>query len=176
MTRNYFENLVRALENGLADVDSNGAASSKATSSKNTAGSSKGRGGRGKGTLSFKNSISCRMSDDNIHWSCEHCTYANVKSATICQMCNQPRRWKFRFSLGNTCLLPKPTAPKSEMVLLLFVICWLHFLRLLNVSTGWNGHGTKERLPSLHSYSVQPNLMYLIALYIYVWGLCSRLV
>ena len=49
MTRNYFENLVRALENGLSDVGSNGAAFSKATSSKNAAGSSKGRSGRGKG-------------------------------------------------------------------------------------------------------------------------------
>ncbi|CAI9762847.1 unnamed protein product [Fraxinus pennsylvanica] len=44
VTRNYFENLVRALENGLSDVDSQGA-SSKATSS--IAGSSKGKGGRG---------------------------------------------------------------------------------------------------------------------------------
>ncbi|XP_061367273.1 probable E3 ubiquitin-protein ligase ARI7 isoform X2 [Gastrolobium bilobum] len=89
VTRNYFENLVRALENGLADVDSNGAASSKATSSKNAAGSSKGRGGRGKGTI--RTNMSSRMTDDN-HWSCEHCTFANVKSATTCQMCNQQRR------------------------------------------------------------------------------------
>ncbi|XP_014521929.1 probable E3 ubiquitin-protein ligase ARI7 [Vigna radiata var. radiata] len=89
VTRNYFENLVRALENGLSDVDSNGAASSKATSSKNAAGSSKGRGGRGKTTI--RTSISSRMTDDN-HWSCEHCTYANVRSATTCQMCNQQRR------------------------------------------------------------------------------------
>ncbi|KAK4375708.1 hypothetical protein RND71_006385 [Anisodus tanguticus] len=48
VTRNYFENLVRALENGLADVDSQGACS-KAPSSKNITGSSKGKGGgRGK--------------------------------------------------------------------------------------------------------------------------------
>ncbi|TKY67445.1 E3 ubiquitin-protein ligase ARI7 [Spatholobus suberectus] len=89
VTRNYFENLVRALENGLSDVDSNGAAFSKATSSKNAAGSSKVRAGRVKGTL--RTSTSSRMNDDN-HWSCEHCTYANVKSATTCQMCYQPRR------------------------------------------------------------------------------------
>ncbi|KAJ8563390.1 hypothetical protein K7X08_031842 [Anisodus acutangulus] len=44
VTRNYFENLVRALENGLADVDSQGACS-KAPSSKNITGSSKGKGG-----------------------------------------------------------------------------------------------------------------------------------
>ncbi|QHO30558.1 putative E3 ubiquitin-protein ligase [Arachis hypogaea] len=90
VTRNYFENLVRALENGLSDVDSNGAASSKATSSKNAAGSSKGRGRRGKGTLRAS-MASSRMTDDN-HWSCEQCTYGNAKSATTCQICNQQRR------------------------------------------------------------------------------------
>ncbi|XP_050237422.1 probable E3 ubiquitin-protein ligase ARI7 [Mercurialis annua] len=47
VTKNYFENLVRALENGLADVDSLGGCS-KTTISKN-AGLGKGRGGRGKG-------------------------------------------------------------------------------------------------------------------------------
>ncbi|KAJ7947509.1 RBR-type E3 ubiquitin transferase [Quillaja saponaria] len=89
VTRNYFENLVRALENGLSDVDSHGAACSKTTSSKNVGGSSKGRGGRGKGaTLT---SGSCRITDDN-YWSCEHCTYANAKSDTTCQMCQQQRR------------------------------------------------------------------------------------
>lgn len=51
VTKNYFENLVRALENGLADVDSQAAAAcSKTTSSKNTSGTSKARGGRGKGS------------------------------------------------------------------------------------------------------------------------------
>jgi ariadne-1 len=88
VTRNYFENLVRALENGLCDVDSNEAASSQATSSKIAAGSSKGKGGRGKGTP--KASLSSRITDD--HWSCEQCTYANVKSATACQVCNHQRR------------------------------------------------------------------------------------
>ncbi|KAF7823964.1 putative E3 ubiquitin-protein ligase ARI7 [Senna tora] len=86
VTRNYCENLVRALENGLSNVDSNGAASSKATSSKNGESSSKGRGGRGKGTTRTS-----RMTDDNI-WSCEHCTYGNPKSSTTCQMCHQQRR------------------------------------------------------------------------------------
>ncbi|XP_061950101.1 probable E3 ubiquitin-protein ligase ARI7 [Populus nigra] len=47
VTKNYFENLVRALENGLADIDSQGACS-KTTSSKN-ASVSKGKGGKGKG-------------------------------------------------------------------------------------------------------------------------------
>ncbi|KAL9296516.1 hypothetical protein ACSQ67_022412 [Phaseolus vulgaris] len=90
VTRNYFENLVRALENGLCDVDSNGASFSKATSSKNGAGSSKGKSGRVKATFRTS-SMSSRMNDDS-HWCCEHCTYANVRSATTCQMCYQQRR------------------------------------------------------------------------------------
>ncbi|XP_044499613.1 probable E3 ubiquitin-protein ligase ARI7 [Mangifera indica] len=47
VTKNYFENLVRALENGLADVDSD-AACSKAGISKPPV-ASKGKSGRGKG-------------------------------------------------------------------------------------------------------------------------------
>ncbi|ESW03959.1 hypothetical protein PHAVU_011G055500 [Phaseolus vulgaris] len=90
VTRNYFENLVRALENGLCDVDSNGASFSKATSSKNGAGSSKGKSGRVKATFRTS-SMSSRMNDDS-HWCCEHCTYANVRSAITCQMCYQQRR------------------------------------------------------------------------------------
>nr|AAD24830.1 putative RING zinc finger protein [Arabidopsis thaliana] len=43
VTKNYFENLVKALENGLADVDSHAACSSKSTSSKSTGCSSKTR-------------------------------------------------------------------------------------------------------------------------------------
>ncbi|CAL0332465.1 unnamed protein product [Lupinus luteus] len=87
VTRNYFENLVRALEKGLSDVGNNGANSSEATSSKNGAGGSK-RGGRGKGTI--RATMSSKMTDDDL-WSCEQCTYANVNSATTCQMCNQQR-------------------------------------------------------------------------------------
>ncbi|CAL9003806.1 unnamed protein product [Prunus brigantina] len=90
VTRNYFENLVRALENGLSDVDSHGACS-RTASSKNLGGTSnKGRGGRGKATTS-RSSSSSRNIDDLGHWSCEHCTFANVKSATVCQMCQQRR-------------------------------------------------------------------------------------
>ncbi|KAK9997871.1 hypothetical protein SO802_017474 [Lithocarpus litseifolius] len=90
VTRNYFENLVRALENRLSDVDSHGACSRTTSSKSLGGGSSKGRGGRGKGTTS-KSSSSSRNIDDSSHWSCEHCTFANVKSATICQMCHQRR-------------------------------------------------------------------------------------
>ncbi|CAO2837482.1 unnamed protein product [Amaranthus hypochondriacus] len=88
VTRNYFENLVRALENGLSDVDAHGA-SSRSTSSKNL-GASKSRNGRGRGASS-KPGSSSRNVDDSSHWSCEHCTFANVKSATICQMCHNRR-------------------------------------------------------------------------------------
>ncbi|AES70963.2 probable E3 ubiquitin-protein ligase ARI8 [Medicago truncatula] len=96
VTKNFFENLVRALENGLCDVDSN------------EAGSSKGRSGRGKGTnratvLTYDNewycerctyanvgsATECAMCDE---WSCEKCTYANVGSVTECVMCNQQRQ------------------------------------------------------------------------------------
>ncbi|KAK9735836.1 hypothetical protein RND81_04G231800 [Saponaria officinalis] len=88
VTRNYFENLVRALENGLSDVDSHGA-TSRTTSSKSLGGS-RTRSGRTKGTSS-KSASSSRNVDDSSHWSCEHCTYANVKSATICHMCQNRR-------------------------------------------------------------------------------------
>ncbi|KAG6575354.1 putative E3 ubiquitin-protein ligase ARI8, partial [Cucurbita argyrosperma subsp. sororia] len=88
VTRNYFENLVRALENGLSDVNSHGA-SSGTTSSKNTAGSSKGgRSVRGKGISRIGSST---RSGDNAatHWSCEHCTFVNTKSSSTCEMCHQ---------------------------------------------------------------------------------------
>ncbi|KAI3459114.1 hypothetical protein Pfo_015777 [Paulownia fortunei] len=89
VTKNYFENLVRALENGLSDVDTH-AACSRAGSSQNLGGGSgKGRGGKGKGTTS--RSSSSRNIDDSGHWTCEYCTYANVRSATVCEMCQQRR-------------------------------------------------------------------------------------
>ncbi|KAL2512459.1 putative E3 ubiquitin-protein ligase ARI7 [Abeliophyllum distichum] len=54
VTKNYFENLVRALENGLSDVDSQSSCS-RAGSSKNLGGGSKGKSNRGK--------ISCCLPD-----------------------------------------------------------------------------------------------------------------
>ncbi|CAA7027310.1 unnamed protein product [Microthlaspi erraticum] len=62
VTKNYFENLVKALENGLVDVDSHAACSSKSTSSKSTGCSSKTRG-KGKG--SSRTGGSSRNPDDN---------------------------------------------------------------------------------------------------------------
>ncbi|KDP42814.1 hypothetical protein JCGZ_23756 [Jatropha curcas] len=61
VTKNYFENLVRALENGLADVDSHGACS-KTTGLKNAGGVGKGKGGRGKGNSKLGDSS--RSTDD----------------------------------------------------------------------------------------------------------------
>ncbi|RWR71966.1 putative E3 ubiquitin-protein ligase ARI8 isoform X1 [Cinnamomum micranthum f. kanehirae] len=86
VTRNYFENLVRALENGLSDVNAPGACS-RTTSSKSLG--SKGRSGRGKAGCS--RSGPSRTLDDSSHWSCEHCTYANLKSATECEVCHHCR-------------------------------------------------------------------------------------
>ncbi|KAI3757071.1 hypothetical protein L6452_04604 [Arctium lappa] len=89
VTRNYFENLVRALENGLSDVDAHGGTSRIGGSRSLGAGSSKGRTSRSKGTSA--RSSGSRNIDDSVHWSCEYCTFANAKSATICQMCQQRR-------------------------------------------------------------------------------------
>ncbi|CAI9090817.1 OLC1v1025675C3 [Oldenlandia corymbosa var. corymbosa] len=89
VTRNYFENLVRALENGLSDVDSHGTCSRAASSKSLGPSSSKARGSKGKGIAS--KSGSSKNIDDSGHWSCEYCTYANAKSSTICQMCQQRR-------------------------------------------------------------------------------------
>ncbi|KAL8487403.1 hypothetical protein ACS0TY_023454 [Phlomoides rotata] len=87
VTRNYFENLVGALENGLSDVDSQSVCNK--TSSKTVAGTSKSKGGKGKG--SSKTGTSLRNADDSGTWACDQCTYVNVRSANTCQMCHQRR-------------------------------------------------------------------------------------
>ncbi|KAH8501286.1 hypothetical protein H0E87_016196 [Populus deltoides] len=90
VTRNYFENLVRALENGLSDVDSHGACSRMASSKSLGGGSSRARAGRGKGSTSRSSGPSKNI-DEPGHWSCEYCTFANIKPAAICAMCQQRR-------------------------------------------------------------------------------------
>uniref|UniRef100_A0A6M2EJG5 RBR-type E3 ubiquitin transferase n=1 Tax=Populus davidiana TaxID=266767 RepID=A0A6M2EJG5_9ROSI len=90
VTRNYFENLVRALENGLSDVNSHGTCSRTASSKSLGGGSSRAKASRGKGSTS-RSSGPSRNIDDPGHWSCEHCTFANIKPATICAMCQQRR-------------------------------------------------------------------------------------
>ncbi|EHA8590175.1 RBR-type E3 ubiquitin transferase [Cocos nucifera] len=92
VTRNYFENLVRALETGLKDV---GSANSQATCSKTS--SSKSLGGKSKsgkikaaGTSSRSGGPSRSLDESNL-WSCDHCTYANPRSTNTCQMCEHHR-------------------------------------------------------------------------------------
>lgn len=85
VTRNYFENLVKALENGLSDVDSQGGCSK--TSSSRSA--SKGKGGR-KAAGSRTGGPGKDM-DDSGGWSCDQCTYMNTKSSSSCEICHHHR-------------------------------------------------------------------------------------
>ncbi|PIA53345.1 hypothetical protein AQUCO_00900133v1 [Aquilegia coerulea] len=78
VTREYFEKLVQALENGLADVDTHS----------------------GWEDMDFWYRRHCTYANDkfdticqvcNQHrglWSCQRCTYLNKKSATVCKICN----------------------------------------------------------------------------------------
>ncbi|XP_010470422.1 PREDICTED: probable E3 ubiquitin-protein ligase ARI8 isoform X1 [Camelina sativa] len=77
VTKNYFENLVRALENGLSDVSSH-IAYDRTSSLKSLGGKTKG-------------STSKASSSDSTLWSCEYCTYVNPRSTTVCQMCEHGR-------------------------------------------------------------------------------------
>ncbi|CAN6268355.1 unnamed protein product [Urochloa humidicola] len=93
VTRNYFENLVRALETGLNDVGpstSQGACSKSATS-KSLGGKSKSGKNRAS-SMSSKSGTSSRGVDDSNIWTCEQCTYANPKSARACQACDRQHR------------------------------------------------------------------------------------
>ncbi|CAL5348006.1 unnamed protein product [Camellia sinensis] len=89
VTRNYFENLVRALENGLSDVDSQGGCSKTANSKSGVAAAGKGKGGRGK--AASRSGGPSRNADDSGSWSCDQCTFMNARSATTCEMCHQRR-------------------------------------------------------------------------------------
>lgn len=85
VTRNYFENLVRALENGLADVHSfRVAAGSKTKPQMSTRGSTS----RLRGASSSRIGSSSKVVSDNGHWYCEHCTYANTEASLVCAMCH----------------------------------------------------------------------------------------
>ncbi|KAK4744006.1 hypothetical protein SAY87_010318 [Trapa incisa] len=89
VTKNYFENLVRALENGLSDVDSHGTCN-RVANSKNGGGSTSSKARSGKGKMSAR-AGSVNRADDSSCWYCDCCTFANVKPSTTCQMC-QTRR------------------------------------------------------------------------------------
>ncbi|XP_074281495.1 putative E3 ubiquitin-protein ligase ARI7 [Silene latifolia] len=82
VTRSYFENLMRALENGLEDVNSQ-ATCSEPASSKNP----KTKGGKGKSSSSRPGG----NIDDSNYWNCDQCTYANPDPMTLCQMCQNER-------------------------------------------------------------------------------------
>ncbi|KAH7681311.1 E3 ubiquitin ligase RBR family protein [Dioscorea alata] len=92
VTRNYFENLVRALETGLKDVES---ADNQATCSKSSSAKSIGvkiKGGKNKvAGIVYRSVGPSRSSDGGNVWSCERCTYANSKFANTCQMCQLQR-------------------------------------------------------------------------------------
>ncbi|XP_057861855.1 probable E3 ubiquitin-protein ligase ARI8 isoform X2 [Cryptomeria japonica] len=88
VTRNYFENLVRALENGLSDVTISQSASSRTSTSKASS-STKGKGGFLK--VGTSKNRSSRNGDNAARWSCNHCTFANLSSMTVCSMCHHAR-------------------------------------------------------------------------------------
>uniref|UniRef100_A0A0E0DFL2 RBR-type E3 ubiquitin transferase n=1 Tax=Oryza meridionalis TaxID=40149 RepID=A0A0E0DFL2_9ORYZ len=93
VTRNYFENLVRALETGLNDVGpstSHGTCSKSATS-KSLGGKSKSGKSRASSTSSKTGGSSRGVDESNI-WTCDQCTYANPRSARNCQACNNQHR------------------------------------------------------------------------------------
>ncbi|KAI5070805.1 hypothetical protein GOP47_0015148 [Adiantum capillus-veneris] len=76
VTRTYFKNLVKALENGLTDVESSAPeASSKAKKRRK-----KGKSSRG--------DYSSRLMDEDGNWYCWHCTFANTGTSTTCSMCH----------------------------------------------------------------------------------------
>ncbi|KAK1318302.1 putative E3 ubiquitin-protein ligase ARI7 [Acorus calamus] len=79
VTRNYFENLVRALENGLEDV--NQGSCSKTPGGK----SGKNKGGKTKDGGGSKSGL-----DDPSCWSCR-CSPANPRSKKTCGQCNGHR-------------------------------------------------------------------------------------
>lgn len=78
VTRTYFENLVRALENGLSDVSGGAAPSPRG----------RGKGSR-RGTPRSRQPI--RDLNHIDHWSCPQCTLANPETSTICEMCFHDR-------------------------------------------------------------------------------------
>ncbi|RWW27676.1 hypothetical protein GW17_00007892 [Ensete ventricosum] len=89
VTKNYFENLVRALETGLKDVgtSNNQATCSKGSSSKSLGNKSKSGKIKAVAGSSSGSGAPSRSFDDGNLWSCDRCTYANPRSTTTCQMC-----------------------------------------------------------------------------------------
>ncbi|XP_062183789.1 probable E3 ubiquitin-protein ligase ARI8 [Phragmites australis] len=93
VTRNYFENLVRALETGLNDVgpSTSHGTCNKSKTSKSLGGKSKSGKNRASSTSSKSGGSSRGVDDSNI-WTCDQCTYANPRSARACQACDHQHR------------------------------------------------------------------------------------
>ncbi|XP_002983678.2 probable E3 ubiquitin-protein ligase ARI8 isoform X1 [Selaginella moellendorffii] len=98
VTKTYFENLVRALENGLSDVENSrsgkGASSKASGSSKGKSGKIRilgGGGGGGAGSRNGNGGSSRGGGGGDDHWSCDNCTFVNVNGATACSVCNRVR-------------------------------------------------------------------------------------
>jgi len=78
VTRSYFENLVRALENGLSEVKSQAPKKPKGQKRK----------AEGSTSTSGQSNVAVTVDLDDIgYWSCDRCTYLNSESALSCQMC-----------------------------------------------------------------------------------------
>ncbi|KAK6245348.1 hypothetical protein QUC31_000144 [Theobroma cacao] len=115
VTRNYFDNLVTALENGLSDVKSQNSSSvskkPRRESTMNTADAADVVAGAQILTTHIKASFSegpwvcpycsyrnngsatsCGMCARRGTWACDHCTFANTRTATTCFMCLEPRQ------------------------------------------------------------------------------------
>ncbi|XWS25707.1 hypothetical protein CRYUN_Cryun27aG0090700 [Craigia yunnanensis] len=107
VTRNYFENLVKALQNGLSDVNSQGSSRvSKKPRTMNNAAAVSGapdyfattEGQWLCGFCTYENHSSatcctmCGRMCGRGSWTCDLCTFANLRTSTTCAMCSVPRQ------------------------------------------------------------------------------------
>ncbi|CAA7400458.1 unnamed protein product [Spirodela intermedia] len=95
VTRNYFENLVRALETGLNDVGPSSHLAACSRTSGSGGSISRAKSGKSKVVRSsaFRPGGPSRSSsDDGTHWSCGRCTFVHVNPSNICQMCGHQRQ------------------------------------------------------------------------------------
>lgn len=98
VTRNYFENLVTALQNGLSDAKSLDSSSvSKKPRTMNNAAAAAATGSPSLeqwvcAYCTYENSSSassCKLCNRG-SWTCDLCTFANSSTSTRCAMCSQP--------------------------------------------------------------------------------------
>lgn len=76
MTRNYFDDLVRALENGLQEVDSSKSAVKKKV----------GEIASYRGRITYADYV-----DEDGNWLCGSCTYINRLDSHTCKVCESDR-------------------------------------------------------------------------------------